>query len=147
MVMDRGCVWIKHGTEFAMHSPTDINVFRIHKEPFIEKANPPQRVRTKQHEAPGKVRYIHEPVIAGEAEFELIVTAAYRIGENTGRKATKKKIGRRWQQLAQVLKLPIGIENLWHELTNIGILFHEADHGFEFRGAKIDVRVQDEVKI
>lgn len=148
VVVDYLRVGQEHGLPHPMQAADQVEVLEVHEKTVVkEDAVLKNRGQPHEHEAPRKARRVHRPVVPRihEAVAGVLFLLPF-IQEADGRdEAAENEVGRRGEQLAQVLRLAVRIDDFRQDVHRVGIFVHEFPERREHARLEADVGVQDDV--
>ena len=80
MIMDNSSMREEDRQIVAMDAASEIHIFRVHEESFVEKSRLLHRLRTKQHEAATEIGNIHQTVIARSMHLIGLIASLHPFG-------------------------------------------------------------------
>lgn len=148
VVVDYLRVGQEHGLAHFVQTADQVEVLEIHEKTVVkEDAVLRNRGQPHEHEAPRKARRVHRPVVPRihEAVAGVLPLLPF-LQEADGRdEAAENEVGRSGEQLAQVLRLAVRIDDFRQDVHRVGIFIHESPKRREHVRLEAYVGVQDDV--
>ena len=111
----------KHCPIQSVHSPCDVNIFRIHKKPFVKQSHLSETFRAEEHETALMIRHIHLPLVV--VELQLIAYVHF-LHYSLRKETAEYQIGRSGKQTTGILLLSIRIYHIRLYLSHIRMRIH-----------------------
>ncbi len=150
VVVDDLRVGQEHGLPHPMQAADQVEVLEVHEKPVVkEDAVLRNRGEPHEHEAPRKARRVHHTVVPRihEAVAGVLPLLPF-LQEADGRdEAAEDEVGRRGEQLAQILRLAVWIDDFRQDVHRAGIPVHVSRERREHARLEADVGVQHDVVV
>lgn len=150
VVVDDLRVGQEHGLAHFMQAANQVEVLEVHEETVIkENAVPRNRGQPHEHEASRKARRVHRPVVPRfhEAVADVLPLLPFLQKADGRDESAKDEVGRRREQLAQILRRAIRVDDFRQDVHRIGIPVHVSRERRKHARLEADVGVQDDVVV
>lgn len=148
VVVDYLRVGQEHGLTNPVQAADQVEVLEVHEKTVVkEDAVRRNRGEPHEHEAPAQARRVHRPVVPRihEAVAGVLLLLPF-LQEADGRdEAAEDEVGRRGEQLAQVLRRAVRVDDFRQDVHRAGIPVHVSRERREHARLEADVGVQDDV--
>ena len=150
VVVDDLRVGQEHGLPHPVQTADQVEVLEVHEKPVV-KENAVRRNRGKphEHEAPAQARRVHHAVVARihEAVAGVLPLLPF-LQESDGRdESAEDEVGRRGEQLAQVLRRAVWVDDFRQDVHRAGIPVHELRERRDHARLEANVGVQDDMVV
>ena len=150
VIVDDLRVGQEHGLANPVQAANQVKVLEVH-EKLVVKENAVLRNRGKphEHEAPAQARRVHRPVVPRihEAVAGVLPLLPF-FQEADGRdEAAEDEVGGRGEQLAQILRRAVRVDDFRQDVHRAGIPVHVSREHREYAWLEADVGVQDDVVV
>ena len=150
VVVDDFRVGQEHGLSHFVQAADQVEVLEVHEKSVVkENAVLRNRGEPHEHEAPAQARRVHRAVVPRihEAVAGVLPLLPF-LQEADGRdEAAENEVGRRGEQLAQVLQRAVRIDDFRQDVHRIGIPVHVLRERREHARIEADIGVQDDVVV
>ena len=150
VVVDDLRVGQEHGLAHPVQAANQVEVLEVHEETVVkENVVFRNRGQTHKHEAPRKARRVHHPVVPRihEAVAGVLPLLPFFQKADGRDEAAKDEVGRRGEQLAQVLRRAVRVDDFRQDVHRVGIPVHVSRERREHARLEADVGVQDDVVV
>ena len=150
MVVDDLRVGQEHSLPHSVQATDQVKVLEVHEKTVVkEDAVRRNRGEPHEHEAPAQARRVHHAVVPRihEAVAGVLPLLPFLQKADGREEAAEDEVGRRGEQLAQVLRLAVRIDDFRQDVHRIGIFVHEFPKSREHARLEADVGVQDDVVV
>ena len=150
VVVDDLRVGQEHSLPHSVQTADQIEVLEVHEKTVVkEDAVRRNRGEPHEHEAPAQARRVHHAVVPRihEAVAGVLPLLPFLQKADGREEAAEDEVGRRGEQLAQVLRLAVRIDDFRQDVHRIGIPVHVSRERREHARLEADVGVQDDVVV
>ena len=150
VVVDDLRVGQEHGLAHPVQAADQVEVLEVHEKSVVkENAVRRNRGQTHEHETPRKARRVHHPVVPRihEAVAGVLPLLPFFQEADGREEAAEDEVGRRGEQLAQVLRRAVRVDHFRQDVHRVGIPVHVSHERREHARFEADVGVQDDVVV
>lgn len=150
VVVDDLRVGQEYGLAHPVQAADQVEVLEVHEEAVVkEDAVRRNRGKPHEHEAPRKARRVHHSVVPRihEAVARVLPLLPFLQKADGRDEAAEDEVGRRGEQLAQVLRSAVRVDDFRQDVHRVGIPVHVSRERREHARLEADVGVQDDVVV